>query len=131
MASNGDRRSGLLTAGGVLTIISGALETIGGLIMVLVGAGVNMWWRLAILPCHRAEWFERHVMPLIPALLVILGVVILVLGIIAIAGGVSALRRRMFGLALAGAICSLPLRLLGILAIIFISVSKKEFGAEK
>jgi hypothetical protein len=58
---------------------------------------------------------------------VIVGIVILVLGAIGIAGGISALNRKSFGLSLAGAICILPTVILGILAIIFVSLSKKEF----
>jgi hypothetical protein len=59
------------------------------------------------------------------------GVPIFALGVVAIVGGVSALRRRSFGLSLAGAICALPSHILGILAIIFISLSKKEFEAKE
>jgi len=51
------------------------------------------------------------------------------LGIVAIIGGIFALRRRIWGLALAGAIlacfCFLPL---GILGIIFVAMGKKEFA---
>jgi hypothetical protein len=53
------------------------------------------------------------------------------LGIVAIVGGVSALRRGSFGLSLAGAICALPSNILGIVAIIFVSVSKGEFRAKE
>ena len=60
--------------------------------------------------------------------LIILAGLLLVLGIIAIAGGVSAIRRRSFGLSLAGAICALiPLNPLGLLAVIFVSLGKREF----
>jgi hypothetical protein len=55
---------------------------------------------------------------------------LLALGIVAIIGGVSAIRRKSFGLSLAGAICALPSNILGILAVIFVSVSKREFEAE-
>jgi len=81
------------------------------------------------MPLVPGEWSERvmFVGPLLMGI-VALG---LVLGIVAIAGGVAALRRRSFGLSLAGAICSLPSAILGILAIIFVSVSKKEFEGEK
>jgi hypothetical protein len=51
-----------------------------------------------------------------------------VLGIVAIVGGISALRRKRFGLSLAGAICALPSIILGILAVVFIAVGKREFG---
>ena len=58
--------------------------------------------------------------------LLVIGIVVLVVGAIALAGGISAIRRKRWGLALAGAILSLP-GIMGVLAIIFISLGKKEF----
>ena len=56
------------------------------------------------------------------------GVPSIVLGIIAIIGGIFALQRRIWGLALAGSICALLSGWgLGILAIIFLAISKGEF----
>jgi hypothetical protein len=80
---------------------------------------------------------------------------IFAMGIVAIVGGVSAMRRKMFGLPLAGAICcalvapvgfgeylvgfSVPLvgrvwvwgwMILGILAVIFVVLGKREFRAK-
>jgi hypothetical protein len=130
MASNGNDRGGLLTAGGILSIIGGASEVIGGLIMVVLTMSTRILLRLALLPFHPGDWFER-IIPVIPTWLIIVGVPLLVLGIIAIVGGVSALRRKDFGLSLAGAICALPSHILGILAIIFVSLSKKEFEAKE
>jgi len=52
---------------------------------------------------------------------------LVVLGIIAIVGGIWALRRRSFGLSLAGAVCVLPLGILGIVAIVCIALAKREF----
>ena len=52
-----------------------------------------------------------------------------VLGIVAIVGGISAIRRKWFGLSIAGAIGALPSVILGILAVIFIALGKREFGA--
>jgi hypothetical protein len=132
MESSGSQRSGLLTAGAVLSIISGAFQVIGGgiatalVIAAFIGSQLRPFQGMPFLP---GEWSER-VMFVGP---IWIGVVALgvVLGIVAIAGGVAALRRRSFGLSLAGAICSLPSAILGILAIIFVSVSKEEFEAEK
>ena len=129
MASNGSDRGGLLTAGGILSIVGGAFEVIGGVIMVVLTIGTRILLRLALLPFHTGDWFER-IIPVIPIWLIIVGVPILVLGIIAIVGGVSAIRRKIFGLSLAGAICALPSGILGILAVIFVSLAKREFGAE-
>ena len=55
---------------------------------------------------------------------------LLALGIIALFGGIVALKRKAWGFALAGAICALfPIVPLGVLAIIFVSIGKKEFGS--
>jgi hypothetical protein len=129
MASNGSDRGGLLTAGGILSIIGGALEIIGGLIMVVLPIGIRILLRLALLPFHPGGWFE-HIITVVPIWLIIVGGPLLALGIVAIVGGVSALRRKSFGLSLAGAICALPSHILGILAIIFVSLSKREFRRE-
>ena len=97
------------TVGGVLAIIAGALELIFGVIgatgIGFMGGIIGMGWLSAIFA------------PLI------------VLGIIAIIGGIYALLRKIWGLALAGSICALigPWFILGILAIIFVSLGKREF----
>jgi hypothetical protein len=129
MESNGDSKGGLLTAGGVLSIIGGVLEAIIGGIVVgivihyLVGGPL---WPLPHIPW---VWGEIAV-DFLPAVVIIVGILILVLGAIGIAGGISALNRKRFGLSLAGAICILPTVILGILAVIFVSVSKREFETE-
>ncbi|HEX75976.1 MAG TPA: hypothetical protein G4O12_05245 [Dehalococcoidia bacterium] len=56
--------------------------------------------------------------------------IIVIIGILAIVGGIYALRRKIWGLALAGAICATLSQFtffLGIAAIILTVVSKKEF----
>ncbi len=68
-----------------------------------------------------------------------LGIASIVLGLIAIVGGIFALRRRVWGLALAGAICAVyPFHpygsliwtlVIGILAIVFVALSKNEFSS--
>ena len=96
------------TVGGILAIIGGAIGTILGLVIATVG---SIGWFFGV------PWVSAIGAPLI------------ILGIIAIVGGTYALRRRIWGLALAGAICALigPWGLLGLLAIIFVSLGKGEF----
>jgi len=130
MASNGNSKGGLLTAGGVLSIIGGVLEAIVG--GIVVGVVIHYLirgplWPLPHIPS--VPWGEIAV-DFLPAIVIIVGILILVLGAIGIAGGISALNRKSFGLSLAGAICILPTVILGILAVIFVSVSKREFEAE-
>ena len=129
MASNGNDRGGLLSAGGILSIIVGVFEVIGGaLAATLTSLGAAYWQQFApLLPRLGGEIG----LPAIPAFLTIAGIVLAVLGIIAIVGGISAIRRKSFGLSLAGAICAfLPVNLLGILALIFVSLAKGEFEVE-
>ena len=139
MASNGGHRRGLLTAGGILSIVGGASEAAGAVIMVcLTIATRELLTRVSPYPYPGIIW------PISA------GVFIFAMGIVAIIGGVSAMRGKKFGLSLAGAICCalpsvingimnlfglslagfiwvLPGLILGIPAIIFISLSKKEF----
>ena len=126
MESNSNSKSGLLTAGGVLSIVAGVLEVIGGVIVALLTVRIRILIRWTIIPSHPGDWWG-HIIPVIPFWLLIVGVPIIALGIVAIVGGVSAVRRKSFGLSLAGAICALPSSILGILAVIFVAVSKKEF----
>jgi hypothetical protein len=142
MASNGSSRSGLLTAGGVLSIIAGAFRIIRGVgIAILCATG----WLTKI---GELPFFQDHGLPFgaesVPGVIltwlsvngivigIVIGIILGVLGIVSIAGGISAIRRSSFGLSLAGAICAfIPFNLLGLLAIIFVSLAKREFGAEK
>ena len=104
-------RAWMPTAAGILSIISGAIGFFAGIVMATVGgiagAGIGI--------------FEFG----------LIGAPLIVLGIIAIIGGVFALRKRIWGLALAGAICSLCFPpyswFLAIPAIVFIALSKQEF----
>jgi hypothetical protein len=97
------------TVGGILSIVAGALQVIIGIVIAALGtaggAFIGMGWLGA------------------------LGAPIIVLGVIAVVGGIYALRRRIWGLALAGSICALvgPW-ILGIPAIIFIALAKNEFA---
>ena len=129
MASNGSDRGGFLTAGGILSILGGTLEVIGGGIIVVLTTSIRMLLRLVLLQSQPGGWFES-IIPDIPTWLLIVGVPLIVLGILAIIGGVSAVRRKSFGLSLAGAICTLPSVILGILAVIFVSLGRRAFGAE-
>jgi len=135
MASNGDSKGGLLTAGGILSIVGGASEATGGVIMV----GLTIAHR-ELLRVASPYPYPGIIWPISA------GVFIFALGIVAIIGGVSAMRGEKLGLSLAGAICCalpsvingimnlfglslagfiwvLPGLILGIPAIIFISMS--------
>jgi hypothetical protein len=126
MESNSNSKSGLLTAGGVLSIIAGILEVIGGVLITILTIVGRIIFELTIFPSPPGGW-EHHIMPIIPFWLLLVGAPIIALGIVAIVGGISAIRRGSFGLSLAGAICALLSSILGILAVIFVSLSRREF----
>ena len=134
MESNGSERSGLLTAGGVLSIVA-------GIYLIVIGVTVAIRLMLAsdITPVGERAWQEvMYYGPFPPFFVywpsyrwVIIGGCVSVLGIVAIVGGISAIRKYRFGLSLAGAMCSLPSAILGILAVIFVALGKREFGPKR
>jgi hypothetical protein len=92
-----------------------------GLVTILVAGGVA--GGLHIIEAPRLSFMVP--LPLIGGV----GLPLLVLGTVALVGGICALQRRRWALALAGGICALvPLAtLLGILAIVFVAMSRDEF----
>jgi len=97
------------TTAGILSIIAGAIGVISGIRVAVFGGIIGTFFGMA--------WLGAFGIPLI------------ILGVVALVGGIYALRRRVWGLALAGSICALigPWAILGILAIIFVSLGKGEF----
>ena len=100
------------TTAGILTIVAGVLNLIVGIVVATLGT--------TLLGPLTGFWGFGAI-----------GAPLIALGIVSIIGGIYATRRRIWGLALAGAICALfppPIIVLGILSIIFIAMSKKEFA---
>jgi hypothetical protein len=110
------------TTAGVLEIVAGALQIAAGAATILVAGGVAGGMHMADLP----KFSLMVPVPLIAGV----GLPLLALGTVSLLGGISALQRRRWGLALAGGICALlPLHtLLGILAIVFVTLSRDEFN---
>jgi hypothetical protein len=102
------------------SVTAGIVSIIGGVIGMLEGV------RFFVRASH-AERIFRHMG------LEVIGFFCLVLAVIAIAGGIVALLRKNWGFALAGAICAIFLVpfVPGVLATIFLSLSKNEFGPAK
>ena len=115
------RRTWMPTTTGILSIISGVLGLLYGLVLILLFSMLAPM--MGLYGASAAE--ARVVMTVMQAF----GIPLVILGIVAIVGGVYAIRRRIWGLALAGAICAIfsVFGILGILSVIFVSLSKKEF----
>lgn len=118
-------RTGKLTAAGIMTIIAGCF-----------GIGVGSWIALmGDVIGGMAKWDGMAEMAGMAGLAGILGMIGgagIGLGIVALIGGIFALQRRLWGLALAGTICAIPLvppgTVLGIISLIFVSKRRKEFA---
>jgi hypothetical protein len=132
MRSSENVRHNLLSAGGILSIVAGIFQINNGVVLMvffLTHDIMPLWEIFRFLPGFWVEWADIHYGP--PIWQMIMGVFFLVLGILAVIGGISAIKRKRFGLSLAGAISALPLGPLGILAVIFVALGKREFGAER
>ena len=96
-------------AAGIMSIIAGIIGIGGGAIIVLMGDFVS--------DSGGILGFEP------------LGVPTIILGIVAFTGGIFALRRRVWVMAVTGAIFAIPcMPVLGTLAIIFIALADQEFA---
>ena len=102
-------------AGGICSIVAGGWGVLVGGVFSVLGLG-----GATVLEMPRNGLF----------VLAAIGWPALVLGLLAIVGGVLAVQRRRWGLALGGAICALlipPPFIVGILAVVFIALSREEF----
>ena len=104
---------------GILDIVSGAFA-IMWFIMLMIGRAVTSGaWGIP---------GTEHIPEFVPAILSGIAVPTLVIGVFALAGGIYALQRKLWGLALAGAIAStLFWFFIGIPAIVLTAQSKEEF----
>jgi len=102
---------------GIMAIVAGAFKLFG----LPIGAAVLMF-----IPVAAADAGIGRMEITLVVLLVFLP--LLVLGVLSIIGGVYAIRRRRYGLALMGAIAALlPFSMLGIASVVLVALSKNEF----
>ena len=114
------------TTAGILSIIAGAAGIAGGVLIALFGGILGL---VSALVGSLGEIAVSGFLDGLGGIIGVIGAAAIGLGIVAIIGGIFALRRRVWGLALTGAILatsSMPV--LGVLAIIFVSMGKKEFA---
>ena len=107
-------RSGMLTAGGVLAIVGGAL----GIIVAIIVIATLAW--VAAKP--------EYVLTGLGYSYIALAIVAIIAGWVAIVGGRRALAKTSYNWAIAGGIGALLCSgLLGLLSLIFIATTKREF----
>lgn len=115
------------TAVGVLSVVSGGLG-------LLIGAGIILmavfFGSLDFYEMYSQEIFpyDNYPFDFLQAIFLGWGIITLLLAILATIGGIYALQRRYWGLALAGSIAAILVFFpTGIAAIIFVALSRNEF----
>ena len=110
-----------------MPIIAGVLDIVSGVLSMIVFIGL-------LIGCIAVGWAAVDISGWVPGVSIALGVLViltifsLVVGILALVGGVYAVQRKKWGLALTGSICALvPSLFLGVAAIILTTISKDEF----
>jgi hypothetical protein len=113
-------RTWMPTVGGILSIVIGSINLI---LSVLIIIGLAAFFASSYYPNYSGSGVSATLGALI-------FLPIFIISVVSIIGGIFALRRRLWGLALAGAICAiLPLwsLIFGVIAVVFIALSKHEF----
>ena len=107
---------------GVLSLVSGVIGIFMSVALILFSV---FWANIESFPMDIPRDFPFL---LLQVACMVWGIVQLVLAIVAVIGGIYALQRKLWGLALAGAIVSMLVFFpTGIAAVIFVSLSREEF----
>jgi hypothetical protein len=113
------------TVAGILIILDGSFSFLLSLGLFI---GAIVLWTIPSWAGINESDFAPLAAGTVAAVVAIISMVVLALAILELVGGISALQRKRWGLALAGSIAAaLPGNILGILAIIFLAMSKDEF----
>ena len=111
------------TAGGVLCIVAGVLGLVGNIFWLDFGGIFGSTIMRDLFPS--SAW-QGWGWPLI--IIGIFSLFSILINIMAIVGGIFAIQRKHWGWALAGGICAvIASRIMGIVALVFIAISRKEF----
>ena len=125
------KRSRMLTAAGILNVVAGAFGIYAGIDFDPL-AFLLFFYKLVILSGFEPLLLAKvsHALtggPILP--LEAIRSLYIAFGGVAIAGGICDFKRKLWGLSLAGSICSILCKVpLGIIALVFTSVRKRDFS---
>ncbi len=117
-------KTGTPVAGGILVLIAGLLALANGILYL--ASNVADLTGISLPPEVTLQQFESVVR--------VCGVVELIFGIVAVMGGVFAIQRKHFGLAIAGSVLGMIGfgftfgAILGLIGLILVAISRKEFS---
>ena len=116
------------TIGGVLSIVSGALGILSGLGMVAAGLFFKWIMMFGDTYSYDSEITVEQLGTLMGVIYGVIGGFCILFGILALVGGIYAVRKKLWGLALAGSIGGIfTFFPVGIVAVIFTAMAKAEF----
>ena len=101
-------------------VVAGILQIIGGGAALIIACGLYIAGAVVGFVTQMPMWLG--------ALIPMVAVPLIILGILDLTGGICALLRRAWGMALAGAVALLVSSpLLGVVALVLVIISRKEF----
>jgi len=116
------------TIGGVLSVVSGALGILSGLSMIAFGLFFKWIMMFGEYTSYEDQISIDQMGTFFGVLYGIMGGFWVLFGVLALVGGIYALRKKLWGLALAGSIGGLLTCFpVGIVAVIFTAMAKPEF----
>ena len=115
--------------GGILSIISGGIGALGGLFVMALGIFFSVFFRIMAPTFPKgADAPPQGFFDIFAIIYGIMGFMLVLIAALAIAGGVFSLKKRYWGLALAGGIAASYIFFAsGIAALIFIAMARPEF----
>jgi hypothetical protein len=112
--------------GGILSIVAGSMGCVSALFMIAFAFFMGFVTRGEVY--HGSYYSADDVLNIMMVVYVILGVIGIIISVLAIIGGIFSLRKKVWGLALAGAIAGvLTFFPCGVVAVIFTAMGKPEF----
>ncbi len=110
--------------GGIIAITAGVFDLLGTM---------GLFIAIAVISSSSVFITEADIYPLtvsgLDSILAVIAAYLAVAGIVSIVGGIFALQRKVWGLALAGAIAAvMPLWMFGVTSIVFVGMAKEEFS---
>ncbi len=112
---------------GILSIVSGVFGLLYGALFIVMVAFMDVIFNMALETEPAPYWSRNHV-GFYDIIYGAIGVVFILIGILSIVGGVYSIKRKYWGLGLAGAIAgTITFFPCGIAAIVIIALGKPEF----
>jgi hypothetical protein len=114
--------------GGILSIVAGGLGCFSALMIILAAVLLGVFYNGNMYDFHYYDIAPDNLFIVMMVVYIIVGIIGVIISVLAIVGGVYGIKKKAWGLALAGSIAGvLTFFPCGIVAVIFTSLGKPEF----